>query len=77
MSTKVMVTNGRVLKKKYPRGAKKLQTAIKRLIAADKKRGVTTKLIALDNKTQMKKLRAPVVKDPSDPKQNKQAIDGV
>jgi len=77
MNDKVIVTNLSALKKKYGRSFNSVKKAIDRLIAADKQRNVHTRLVALDNAAAMKKLKAPVVKNAADPKQNKRAIDGV
>ncbi len=77
MNDKVIVTNLSALKKKYGRGFSAVKKAIDKLIAADKQRGINTRLVALDNAAAMKKLKAPAVKKVADPKQNKRAIDGV
>jgi hypothetical protein len=77
MDDKVIVTNLSALRSKYGKGLPKIEAAIKRLIAADKKRGLSTKLVALDDAVTMKKLKAPPVTNAGDFKQNKQAIDGV
>jgi hypothetical protein len=77
MDDKVIVTNLAALKSKYGAGLAKIEAAVKRLIAADKKRGITTRFVALDNVAEMKKLKAPPVNSAPDFKQNKQAIDGV
>lgn len=77
MDDKVIVTNLSALKSKYSAGLSKIEAAIKKLIAADKKRGITTRLVALDDTAGMKKLKAPPVTNAADFKQNKQAIDGV
>ena len=54
-----------------------VQRALKRLIAADKRRDIRTRIVALDSKTAMKRLRGRAVTDPTDPEQNKKAIDAV
>ena len=78
MADKVIVTNLIALKQKYGApGLKKIQSALKDLIAADKKRGLTTSLVALDDPAAMKKLKAPSVKDTASARENKKAIDGV
>ncbi len=74
---KVIVTNVSALKSKYGAGYAKISAAINSLIAADKARGLTTLLVALDDAAQMKKLKAPAVTKSADPKQNKSAIDGI
>jgi hypothetical protein len=74
---KAIITNVSALNKKYGPGYSKISAAIDKLIAADKAKGLTTLLVALDDASQMKGLRAQPVTKRSDPKQNKQAIDGV
>lgn len=78
MADKVIVTNITALKDKYgATGLSKIHTAIKRLIAADKKREISTVLVALDNKKEMSAVQGTAVDDPLDPRQNKNAIDAV
>lgn len=77
MDDKVIVTNLSALRSKYGKGLSKIEAAVKRLIAADKKRGITTRFIALDDAPAMKKLKAPHVTNSGDFKQNKQAIDAL
>lgn len=77
MDDKVIVTNLSALKSKYGKGTAKIEAAVKRLIASDKKRGITTRFIALDDAAAMKKLKAPLVTNSRDFKQNKQSIDAV
>jgi hypothetical protein len=77
MVDKLILTNRSVLQVKYGTGLGKIDVALTALIAADKVRGLATKVVALDDAVQMKALGAPVVKDPSDPAQNKNAIDGI
>jgi hypothetical protein len=75
---KVIVTNGAAMKAKYGATyASKIKPAINALVAADKTRGIVTRLVLLDSATEMHKLDAPVVTNAASPKQNKQAIDGV
>src|ERR1700752_44401 len=78
MTDKVIVTNMSALKVKYnAAGIKSLQTEIKALIDEDKKRGLTTSLVALDDTAAMKKLKAPPVKKATSFRENKKAIDAV
>jgi hypothetical protein len=75
---KVILTNMTVLSGKYgASGVRKIRAALNGLIAADKKRGLVTRLVALDDKATAKQLKAPVVSDATDPKQNKNAVDAV
>src|SRR5437868_15516334 len=74
---KVIVTNFSALQQKYSTVFKHVAAAIGRLVAADKKRGLTTAVVPLDDVRAMKKLHAPPVTTWKDPKQNKRAIDGV
>lgn len=78
MDDKVIVTNLSALKSKYgAKGVLKIDAAIKKLAAADKKRGIATRLVALDDGPAMKKLGAQPVTNSGDFQQNKKAIDGV
>ncbi|MBI1762075.1 MAG: hypothetical protein HYR56_11650 [Acidobacteria bacterium] len=77
MNDKIIVTNVAALRKKYGKGLTQIQTAWKKLIAADKARGLKTRVIALDSAAAMKPFKVAAVTDPSDTKQNKQAIDAV
>jgi hypothetical protein len=78
MDDKVIVTNRSALKSKYgAKGVQKIEAAIKKLAASDKKRGITTRLVALDDGAEMRKLGAQPVTNSGDFRQNKQAIDGV
>lgn len=75
---KVILTNLTALKTKYESaGLKNIRSAIDALIGADKGRGLETILIALDDASAMKKFGSAPVSDPADPKQNKNAVDGV
>jgi hypothetical protein len=78
MNDKIIVTNLGALKKKYgAKGLGKIRAAIKALIAADKARGFSTRLLALDSAPDMKKVKGAAVTKPSSPRQNKDAIDAV
>ena len=78
MTDKVIVTNLTTLKAKYgAEGLKAIKSAVSDLIAADKDRGFKTSLIGVDDATAMGKLKASPVTKPTDPKQNKIAIDGI
>jgi hypothetical protein len=77
MSTKVVVTNAMALEKKYGRRVTEIREAVEAMIRADSKRGLTTEYIELDNSRLMRKLKAPVVQDAANPRENKDAIDGV
>src|SRR5471032_3444087 len=75
---KLIVTNIGALRSKYgAAGVKSIEGKLKTLIAADKRRGLATAWVALDNKATMKKFRVAPVTNARDPKQNKRAIDGV
>lgn len=78
MDDKVILTNLSALEGKYgSANVNKILAAVKKLIAADKKRGIDTRLVALDDEPAMKELDAPHVAKATDPKQNKLAIDAV
>jgi hypothetical protein len=74
LSSKVIVTNRAVLLAKYgPAGTKAIDGAVRALVAADRKRGFATRLFDLGSAA-LGKAR---VRDPSDPTENKAAIDAV
>ena len=76
MVDKLIVTNRSALRKKYgTRGLAKVMTAVKKLVAADRARGLVTRLLALDS-TAMKRYGVPVI-DASSARQNKRAIDAL
>jgi len=78
MDDKIIVTNLSALKAKYKSaGASKIKTAVASLIAADKQRGLTTRLINIDDAQAMKKVDGTAVTNAKDARQNKRAIDAV
>ncbi len=78
MDDKVIVTNRSALIKKYGRqGVAKIRQAIRALSAADGKRGIKNRVVYLDDAKTMKKLGSKPVANPADPRENKQAIDGI
>jgi hypothetical protein len=75
---KVILTNIQGLQRKYgTQGAIAVERAVKALIASDEARGLHTRLVPLDDKAEMHKLKAPPVTKPIDPRQNKRAVDAV
>jgi len=73
---KIIITNRSALQNKYgSAGFKKIQTAVKHLIAADKKRNLSSLLVFVDDPSTMKKARGKAIKDVTDPEQYKNAID--
>lgn len=74
---KVIVTNGAALEGKYGAGLAKIRAALANLIEADAARGLTTRMVHLDDATEMKQLAAMPVKATLNARQNKVAIDGV
>jgi hypothetical protein len=78
MADKVIVSNRTALTAKYGAdGLKKINAALKKLVAADKDRDLTTKVVFLDDPADMTPLGAPVVAHASNKAENKAAIDGV
>ena len=74
----MVVTNRKALLSKYGnKGLATIDKALSVLIAADKKRGIKTKVIHLDDKRTMKKLGGKIVVSVTDPRENKEAIDAV
>src|SRR5258708_17471290 len=76
-ANKVIVTNLSALQLKYSSGLQRIREAIKRLIAADKKRGLTTLLVAIDSAQDMRSVNGAPVTDASDERRVKAAIDAV
>jgi len=78
MDDKVIVTNRSALQAKYgAAGYREVAAAVAALAAADKQRGIVTRLVAVDDKVQMKRFRGRAVTDRKNPRQNKAAIDAV
>lgn len=78
MDDKIIVTNRAALLRKYGKtGTASIVRAVNKLIAADKKRGIATSLVYLDDAAAMKKLKGVAVQNPADPRENKNAIDAV
>src|SRR4029450_6742597 len=76
MVDKLIVTNRSALRRKYgARGLAKVTAGVKALIAADRKRGLITRLVALDREA-MKRYGTPVT-EASSARQNKRAIDAL
>ena len=78
MADKILVTNRTALTEKYKAaGMKAIATAVTALIAADKARGLTTRLIDVANAAAMKKLKASAVSSRNSGRQNKDAVDAI
>jgi hypothetical protein len=78
MSDKIIVTNKSALKAKYgAAGLTAIQSAVSKLIAADKKRKITGQLVYLDDAAAMKKMGGTAVTVAASPRQNKKAIDSI
>src|SRR6266704_1641169 len=76
-ANKVIVTNLSALQLKYSTGFRRIHDAIGRLIAADKKRGLTTLLVAIDSAADMRSVKGSPVATASDQIRVKAAIDAV
>src|ERR1051326_3082741 len=75
---KLIITNRNALQNKYgSQGFQKIRSAIKQLIAADKKREVNSLLVFVDDHVAMKKAKGKTVNDITDAEQNKNAIDSL
>lgn len=75
MSLKLIVSNKSALSKKYGSGLTAITRAVRELIAADAARGLTTRLVYLDDEKAMKSVGAKAVKSPKDEPGAKNAID--
>lgn len=75
---KILVSNKSALRSKYgKKGLAAISKAVASLIAADEKRGVTTRLVFLDLVADTKPFDVPRVTEADDPQQAKAAIDAV
>jgi hypothetical protein len=74
---KVIFTNMSALRQKYQSGIGRIEKAIARLIAADAKRGLATRLIAIDSPADMAAVQGEAVADPKDQRAVKRAVDAV
>ena len=74
---KVIITNMAALKDKYQAGAGRVEQAIRRLIAADSKRGLNTLLVAIDSVADMAAVQGQAVADRLDQRAVKLAVDAV
>jgi hypothetical protein len=78
MDDKLIVTNRKALGKKYgSKGLSKIRNALRSLVAADKKRGIQTRVVYLDDAPTMKKMGGKAVITATDPRENKIAIDAI
>src|SRR5580704_3120159 len=73
---KIILTNIAALRSKYgASAARTVREGIDRLIAADGRRGLTTRLVAIDDIPLMRRFSARAVTHASNAEQNKQAVD--
>jgi hypothetical protein len=78
MADKVIVTNEGALRQRYgAAGLRAIKAAVTRLIAADRSRGLVTRLVALDSASAMKRMKGPKAVSVDDCRGNKEAIDAV
>jgi hypothetical protein len=72
---KVIITNWGALEHKYGSTMSRIEKAIASLISADKKRGLETRLVAIDSASQMNEAHGKEVKNKDDQEQVKAAVD--
>jgi hypothetical protein len=78
MDDKIIVSNRSALIAKYGKtGLARVEAAVAALIAADKARGIRSRLVYFDNVAAMKKAKGKAVTIASSRRQNKEAIDAV
>lgn len=78
MPDKILVTSrSRLIEKYEKRGFDKVVAAVKKLIAADRRRELTTSLVFLDDPVAMRRFRGRAVTDPGSGQQHKEAIDAI
>jgi Peptidase family C25 len=74
---KVIITNLGALKEKYDERFGRIEQAVQRIIAADQKRGLDTKLVALDSEADMAAVHGEAVKEKEDQGAVKKAVDAL
>jgi hypothetical protein len=74
---KVIITNLGALEEKYASTMPRVEKAIASLISADKKRGLETRLVALDNAGLMHEVQGKEVKNKDDQAEVKSAVDAI
>src|SRR4029079_14792465 len=75
---KVIIANRKAMRGKYSlEGAKLVEQALDKLIAADARRGLTTRVVWIDETASMKLFRVALVEDAADEKGAKAAVDAV
>lgn len=78
MDDKIIVTNRSALVRKYgTKGLATIRKALTALTVADKKRGIKSRVVYLDDKASMKKMGGKAVMNATDPRESKAAIDAV
>jgi hypothetical protein len=78
MDDKIIVSNSEALRAKYgSAGLTKIKQAVSALIAADATRGIKSRMVFLDQAATMKSFKGKAVTDPTDARQNKEAIDAI
>jgi len=74
---KIIITNMGALREKYGKSMPRIERAMKRLVEADEKRGLNTKVVAVDSTDDMKVVQDQAVTDKDDQKQVKAAADAI
>ncbi|MBN2034800.1 MAG: hypothetical protein JW836_16160, partial [Deltaproteobacteria bacterium] len=74
---KTIITNMGALGEKYGSNLTRIKKAVERLLAADKKRGLEAKVVAVDSIDDMEAVKGRVVTDKGDQRQVKAAVDAV
>jgi len=74
---KVIITNMGALGEKYGKGMSRIERALLRLVAADGKRGLETKVVAVDSAGAMEAVGGRLVTDKDDQREVKAAVDAV
>lgn len=78
MDDKIIVTHRGALTSKYgTKGMARIRTALTALVASDRKRGIRSRVVYLDDTVAMRKLKAKPMRTPTDRRAAKAAIDGV
>lgn len=78
LEDKIIVTNRKALSGKYgDKGLAAIRKALAHLVEADKKKGIQSRVVHLDDEIDMKKKNVKAVTNAIDPRSNKEAIDAI
>jgi len=77
MTTKLVLTHGAAMRRKYGVRAQQVDEALRRLVEADRARGLATRVVRLDEPGDLTGTQARPLGDPADPRATKDTVDAV